>query len=51
MKILFSTKSYKPFFAYLMGALLEKKSKRNKAVVYWNWTYWGFEAIIWAEKK
>ena len=51
MKILFSNRSYKPFFYYFHGMLLEGKSKREKKV--YNpatWAYYGFEAIIWAQK-
>ena len=51
MEIIFASKSYKPFFYFLVGALLEWKSKRKREVKYWNWLYWGFESIIWAKKK
>lgn len=51
MHILFASKSYKPFFMHLLGFLLERKSKRENKVKYWTWAYWGFEAIIWAEKN
>jgi len=50
MNIVFASKSYKPFFMYLVGALTEWKSKKNKKIQYWNWAYWGFETIIWAKK-
>jgi SAM-dependent methyltransferase len=50
MRILYSNKSYKPFFYYIWGKLLEKKSKREKKVYYPIWAYYGFEAIIWAKK-
>ena len=51
MEIIFASKSYKPFFLYIMGALLEWKSKKDKKVKSWNWAYWGFEVVIWAKKK
>jgi SAM-dependent methyltransferase len=52
MEIIFSSGSYKPFLAYVIGFLLEWKSKKNKDVIYpFTWAYWGFEAIIWARKK
>jgi len=50
MDIIFASKSYKPFFYFLAGALLEWKSSKKKEVKYWNWLYWGFETIIWARK-
>jgi len=52
MKILFSSRSYKPFIMYLIGFFLEWKSKRRRKI-YSNtatWAYWGFESIIWAKK-
>ena len=51
MEILFSSKSYKPFRKYIIGALMEKESKKDKEVKWATWEYWGFEAIIWARKK
>jgi ubiquinone/menaquinone biosynthesis C-methylase UbiE len=51
MKILFSSKSYKPFRKYILGLLMEKESKKDKEVKDYTWAYWGFEAIIWAKKK
>lgn len=50
MKILFSSKSYKPIFYYFWGMFLERKSKKEKQVTYQTWAYHGFEAIIWARK-
>jgi SAM-dependent methyltransferase len=50
MKILYSNKSYKPFFYYILGMLMEAKSKRDKIVYHPVWAYYGFEAIIWAQK-
>lgn len=50
MKILFSSKSYKPFFYYFYGMLLERKSKREQYAAYPTWAYYGFETIIWAQK-
>ena len=51
MQILFASKSYKPFFLYIIGFLTEWKSKKDKEVKIWTWAYWGFETIIWAMKK
>jgi ubiquinone/menaquinone biosynthesis C-methylase UbiE len=50
MKIIFSSRSYKPFGMFLIGALNEWKSKRDKDVKTGTWAYWGFETIIWAKK-
>jgi len=50
MKIIFSSKSYKPLFSFLIGLLFEKRSKIKKAVAPGTWAYWGFETIIWARK-
>jgi SAM-dependent methyltransferase len=50
MEILFSSKSYKPFRKYIIGALMERESKKDKEVKWATWAYWGFEAIIWAKK-
>jgi len=50
MEVVFASKSYKPFFFYLIGFLLEWKSKKDKEVKIWTWAYWGFETIIWAKK-
>lgn len=51
MKIVFARKSYKPFFLYCIGFLMEWKSKKDKEVRSWTWAYWGFETIIWAKKR
>jgi ubiquinone/menaquinone biosynthesis C-methylase UbiE len=50
MQIIFASKSYKPFFMYIIGFLLEWKSKKEKQIKYWTWAYWGFETVIWAKK-
>ena len=50
MEIIFSSKSYKPFFTHKLGFLFELKSKQDREVKHWAWAYWGFEAIIWAKK-
>jgi SAM-dependent methyltransferase len=52
MKILYANKSYKPFFYYICGMLLEMKSRREKKIYHPHpiWAYYGFEAIIWAQK-
>jgi SAM-dependent methyltransferase len=51
MEILFSSKSYKPFRKYIIGALMERESKKDREVKWATWAYWGFEAVIWAKKK
>jgi SAM-dependent methyltransferase len=50
MEIVFASKAYKPFFYYLIGMLLENKSKKEKKVWWPIWAYYGFETIIWARK-
>jgi len=50
MEIIFSSKSYKPFRKYIIGALQEKESRKDKEVKWATWAYYGFEAIIWAKK-
>jgi SAM-dependent methyltransferase len=50
MRILYSNKSYKPLFYYILGMFLERRSKREKKVYYPVWAYYGFETIIWAQK-
>ena len=42
--------SYKPFFLWLIGAILEPISKVTKRVGPETWAYYGFEAIIIAKK-
>jgi len=52
MKILFSSKSYKPFLQWFVGFYKEKESKQKKEVLFpWTWAFWGFESIIWARKS
>jgi SAM-dependent methyltransferase len=50
-EIMFSSKSYKPFWWHLIGFLQERKSKVENKVNQHIWAYWGFETIIWARKK
>jgi ubiquinone/menaquinone biosynthesis C-methylase UbiE len=50
IEIIFSSKSYKPFFMSLIGALNERKSRKDKEIKNGTWAYWGFEAIIWGRK-
>jgi len=52
--ILFSSASYKPVMHFLVGLFLEPLSRLTGRVFfnsYATWSYWGFEAVIWAEKK
>jgi SAM-dependent methyltransferase len=51
MDIIFSSKSYKPIFLYIIGFLNENISKKEKRVEDGTWAYWGFETIIWAKKR
>jgi SAM-dependent methyltransferase len=51
MEILFKSKSYKPFFMFLIGFFSEWKSRRLKEKQLGTWGYYGFEAKIWAIKK
>jgi SAM-dependent methyltransferase len=50
IEIIFSSRSYKPIFMFLIGALNERRSKKDKETKIGTWAYWGFEAIIWAKK-
>ena len=43
-------KSYKPFLLWFIGGLLEPISKITKRVGSETWAFYGFEAIIIAEK-
>lgn len=45
-----STKRNRPFFFYLLGALLEPCSIISKRVLKGTWDYYGFESIIWGTK-
>jgi SAM-dependent methyltransferase len=51
IQILVAIRSYKPFFLYLIGFILEWKSKKDKEVKFGTWAYWGFETVIWAKKQ
>jgi SAM-dependent methyltransferase len=53
MKIIFSSKSYKPWLFYIMGFLLEPLSRKWRKVPkgFPTWWYWGFECVIWAKKS
>ena len=51
IEIIFSSKSYKPFFYYLIGFFSEWKSRRDKRVDPSTWAFYGFETIIWGKKK
>jgi len=50
LEIIFASKSYKPFWEWLVGFLLEWKSKKDKKVKDGTWSYWGFVSVIWAKK-
>jgi SAM-dependent methyltransferase len=50
MKIVFSSKSYKPLLRFLKGFLQESKSRKMKVKIDGTWEYYGFEAVIWARK-
>lgn len=51
MVIVFASKQYKPPVFHILGGLLEPVSRLKKKVITGTWQYWGFETVIWAEKK
>jgi len=53
MEISFACKSYKPFFLYFIGFLLEPLSKITKKCLIGRatWAYYGFESVIIAVKR
>jgi len=51
LNIIFSTRSYKPFFLNLVGHLTNLISAYTKKTTFGVWEKWGFESIIIAKKK
>ena len=53
MKVIFQRKRYRPVVAFVLGFLLEPFSivlKRGMPLAS-TWALWGFESVIWAEKR
>lgn len=44
-------RNYRPTLLRMVGWLLEPISKRSKRVLRGTWEFYGFESIIWAQKK
>lgn len=52
MEVVFASKQYKPHVFHVLGGILEPLSKKKgKVLPGITWAYWGFETIIWAEKR
>lgn len=52
MEIVFASKQYKPPVFHILGGAMEPISRwKKKALIGITWAYWGFETVIWAEKK
>ncbi len=51
LRILFSTKSYKPFLLKIIGFFSNIVSTYTKKTTFGLWEWWGFETIIIAEKR
>ena len=51
MEIVYGSKSYKPFFFYVVGFFNESTSNKYKTVMQGTWEYWGLLSVIWAKKK
>lgn len=49
-RIVFSASNYKPPILWFLGLFLEPISSYLGKVLRGTWEYYGFEAIIWAEK-
>jgi SAM-dependent methyltransferase len=49
-RIIFASRSYKPFIDWLIGLLSEPRSRRKNFVTKGTWSYYGFTALIWAKK-
>ncbi len=52
MKIIFSSKRYRPIIPLIIGAILEPYSFTFRKVIPLgaSWALWGFESVVWAEK-
>lgn len=51
MKILFKRKAYRPLVLRIIGRINEKASVSIDHTMEGTWAYWGFESIVWAERK
>jgi 2-polyprenyl-3-methyl-5-hydroxy-6-metoxy-1,4-benzoquinol methylase len=51
MEIIYSTRSYKPIFLFFIGAIIEPLASKIKKNLIGTWEFYGFETIIWAQKK
>lgn len=51
MRILFKRKAYRPFFLRIIGRINENAARSINHTMDGTWAYWGFESIIWAERK
>lgn len=50
-EIIFESKSYKPFFLWLIGGFQEPFSRFLGKNLQGTWAFYGFESIIWAKKR
>lgn len=51
MEIVFACKQYRPPLFCILGGVMEPFSRWKNVVIHGTWAYWGFETVIWAEKK
>lgn len=51
MKLIYFTESYKPKFWTFIGFFVEPFSKLMRRKFIGTWDYWGFESILWMQKK
>ena len=51
MKIIFAAKQYRTVKLIILGLINEIKSRKQDKVLVGTWALWGFETLIWAEKK
>lgn len=50
-KIDYSSSSYQPFLLFVLGAFQEPYARKKNILLQGTWAYYGFESIIWANKK
>lgn len=48
--IVYATPQYRPLLRRIEGFLNERRSRRQNRVIGGTWAYYGFEAIIWAQR-
>ncbi len=51
LKLIYFSESYKPIFWFCIGLLVEVFSKSMRRKLIGTWDYWGFESILWVQKK